>query len=88
MNGTATTTTVAAGSTIGLNVAGNPSTMYHDGVSDLVFFAYSSNDLCVTAGAQRVHGQGAEHGSRWMDADRQCLVQSVPDYVSVFIDSK
>ncbi|KAF7973953.1 hypothetical protein HWV62_13912 [Athelia sp. TMB] len=32
MNGTATTTTVAAGSTIGLNVAGNPSTMYHDGV--------------------------------------------------------
>ncbi|KZP26625.1 lytic polysaccharide monooxygenase [Athelia psychrophila] len=32
MNGTATTATVAAGSTIGLNVAGNPSTMYHPGV--------------------------------------------------------
>ncbi|KAF7985051.1 hypothetical protein HWV62_8895 [Athelia sp. TMB] len=31
-NGTATTATVAAGSTIGLNVAGNPSTLYHPGV--------------------------------------------------------
>lgn len=33
----------------------------------------------VTAGAQRIFGQGAEYGSRWMDADRQGLVQSVPD---------
>ncbi|KAF7983848.1 hypothetical protein HWV62_19129, partial [Athelia sp. TMB] len=32
MNGTATTVSVAAGSTIGLNVAGNPSTLYHPGV--------------------------------------------------------
>jgi len=32
MNGTATTASVAAGSVVGLNVAGNPSTLYHPGV--------------------------------------------------------
>ncbi|KZP34468.1 lytic polysaccharide monooxygenase [Athelia psychrophila] len=31
-NGTATTASVAAGSVVGLNVAGNPSTLYHPGV--------------------------------------------------------
>jgi len=31
--GTASTTTVAAGATVGFTVSGNPSNLYHDGVS-------------------------------------------------------
>lgn len=39
MNGTATTVSVKAGSVIGLNVDGNPSTLYHPGVSVEGFFS-------------------------------------------------
>lgn len=45
MNGTATTATVAAGSTIGLNVNGNPSTMYHDGVGGYMFSSITAKYL-------------------------------------------
>lgn len=48
MNGTATTATVAAGSVVGLNVDGNPSTLYHPGVSG------HENDKIVTDGIDQV----------------------------------
>lgn len=43
MNGTASTVSVAAGSTFGLTVSGNPANFYHPGVRQVSLLAYQIN---------------------------------------------
>jgi hypothetical protein len=41
-SGTASTVSVAAGSTVGFTVVGNPSNLYHDGVSLIIILSGGS----------------------------------------------
>jgi hypothetical protein len=75
-SGTASTMSVAAGSTVGFTVDGNPSNLYHPGVSLILCIVFKLLYLFMTPGVECLHGEGAGwHRRRELGRKRLCVVQ-------------